>query len=225
MSRFRMTGCLTAAVMLTGCANLFNADFESGTPGEPPGANPPGPPVGDSISVDDDDIYVITGQGAISGNRSLSIREPVPSLDPGGNKIVFRTMAINDPDAPIYVTWRGLFAGSGGIVVNAGVLGKFFGQVTFDNGQILMFDSVVGSYDIGDAHTVILSLFPASQTYRFGIFGDASLAEGFAEDDMRPIDSTPIDEGFVEVGVTTSSRQNLVYIMDDVTVSYNEPGG
>jgi hypothetical protein len=216
---------VAAAVLLTGCANLFHADFESGIPGQPPIANPPGPPAGDRISNGPADLFFVSTEDAISGSQSLTIREVVPSLDPDSNQIVFRTAPINDADAPIYITWRGFFPAPGGISVNIGFLGKSFGNVTFENGQIRMFDTPVGNYDIGDSHTVIVSLFPASQTYRFAIFGDATLAQDFAQADMAPINGTPSNEGFVEVAPTASTAQNCVYVMDDVTVSYKEPKG
>ena len=214
-----------AALLLSGCGNLFHADFESDVTGQTPDTSPPGPPPGDSISNGPVELFFVTEDNAISGEKSLSIRESLPSLEPGANRTTFRTADISDPDAPIYITWRGHFpSDQGGVRINAGVLGQFFGNVTFENGQInLMFDTSVGSYQAGGTHTALLSLFPASQTFRFTLFGEADLDDEFAEAPLTPIDGEPSNEGFVELVPTASSAQNLVYIIDDVTISNNAP--
>ncbi|MEZ5778433.1 MAG: hypothetical protein R3E44_08730 [Paracoccaceae bacterium] len=212
-------------ILLSGCANLFRADFETDTPGQPPAASPPGPPAGDSISNGPAEVFFVSAEDAISGNQSLAIREPAANLDRGANTATFRTAEINDGDAPIYITWRGYFpSDQGGVRINAGILGQSFGNVTFENGQIfVMFDTPVGTYAAGDGHTVIISLFPASQTFRLAVVGEATLDEDFVEANMTPINGQPSNEAFVEFTPTASTALRRVYVLDDATISYSEP--
>ncbi len=212
------------SLLLSGCGNLLHADFESGAEGQSPVTPPPGPPAGDSITAGDADIFFVSTLDAIAGTRSLTVREAEPSLRPTGTTTIFRTAPIGNPDAPIYYSWQGFFpTDDGGMVINCGLLGQFFGNLTFDNGQIRLFDTVVGSYDAGQSHTVIVSLFPASRTYRVGIFGDTQLNGDFAEADLRQISGTAVNEGFLEITPTIDAAQDRIYVMDEVTASQTAP--
>lgn len=215
---------LGSAFTLSACSNIFHADFESGTPGQSPLSDPPGPPVGDSISVGSDEFFFVGTADAVVGDLSLNFRERPPATDVPGDHIIFRTSPINDDTAPIYIRWQGQILDTGGMIIDSGVLGDYFGRVVFDNGEILMFDTPVGSYSIGDSHTVLISLFPESMVYRLAMFGDTSLDGSFAEADLRELEGTPQNEGFVDVSVTASPDQNRFYVMDELTVSLRDLG-
>ena len=215
---------LCAALLPTSCSTIFHTDFESGTPGQSPLSNPPGPPAGDSISVGSEEFFFVSAEDAIAGDLSLSIRERPPATETSGDHIIFRTSPISDETAPIYITWQGQILDDGGMIVDSGVVGRYFGRVVFNNGQISMFDTPVGSYSIGDRHTVLISMFPDHMVYRLTVFGDASLEAPFAEANLRDLDGTPDNEGFVDVSVSASADQNRFYVMDDVTVSLRDPG-
>lgn len=218
-----MRHTLLASLFLAGCSNIFFTDFESGPTNQAPLSTPPGPPVGDSISNGPEEAFFVTASSPLADAQSLAIRAPEPSTDDTQFTTTFRSIDLTDTDQPVYVTWRAAFPESGPLSVNVGILGEAFGNVTFDNGTIRLFDDVVGGYGFGGTHTILVSIFPDFGIYRMTISGIQLPEPGFVEGELRPLDGDDTPHAFLEVTVGTAAGQPFVHVMDNVTISRQPP--
>lgn len=212
-----------AATALTGCGNLFDAGFESDTPGQPPALSPAGLPAGDSIASGPAENFIVTSKMGIIGQQAYAFVEPAPGIDDTQFQTVMRSAPIDDLSKPVYLSWRGIFGSGGGVKMIAGYQGKPFVEFAFDSGMVMLGDDVVGSYLPGDHHTVLVSLFPATGTYRLGVFGDVNFDQEFFEGQAISKDQIDEPQVFAEFSITRSPDENLIYVIDDVKMSYDAP--
>ena len=212
-----------AGLFLAGCSNIFFTDFEGGPVGQSPLSPPPGPPAGDSISNGPDDAFFVTASAPLADAQSLAIRAPEPSLDDTQFTTTFRSIDLTETSAPVYFSWRAAFPESGPLSVNAGIVGESFGNITFDNGTIRLFDDAVGGYGFGGTHTILVSVFPEFGIYRMTISGIQLPEPGFVEGELRPLEGAGTPHAFLEVTVGKAAGQPIVHVMDNVTISRMSP--
>ncbi len=212
-----------AATALSGCNNLFDAGFESDTPGLPPALTPAGLPNGDSIAPGPAGSFFVTSKMGIIGQKAYAFVEPQADTGDTSLRTVMRSAPVDDLSKPVYLSWRGIFGSGGGVRIRAGYQGKPFVEFGFDNGMIMLGDDVVGAYLPGDHHTVLVSLFPTTNTYRVRVMGDVTIDQEFFEGAASSQTQITAPQVLAEFSITRSPDKNLVYVIDDVTMSHDAP--
>lgn len=139
-----------------GAQALFNADFNADTPGLPPNPNPPGPPSGDFITLDDvqggDSILV---QGPAGGFINNSVRINHPQGFGNGPALVAHPpnpppVALND--GFFVVSWRSFSEQAGAQPARASVLspgGAAAFTVRYESNGAITFQDATGSVNTG----------------------------------------------------------------------------
>lgn len=162
--------------LLAGCSPLFNADFENDTAFQQPDLTPPGPPAGDEIVLDGDSgaVFEVT-PNALDGTGSLRI-EAAPNTMARARMHADGT---GNPDRPIVISFTGrLIAGSHG-EINISTGGPFFAvQVTLEGGSITANGLPVGTYVEGGQHNMVLTMFPATDTFSLVFTGQVIVGNG-----------------------------------------------
>jgi hypothetical protein len=154
---------LTLAVA-GGCTTKFAADFEADTAGALPLEMPAGPP--------DDRIYILPSAGSVTvsnssplaGTKSLRFRGPVSGSSWATALMYAETL--NNPDQRVYGSFAGRMDGGGSLRLFF-FTGHFSTMVTFilRDGQIIVNDEVIGDYEEGERHTVLMNANPADDSY------------------------------------------------------------
>ncbi len=207
--------------LLSGCSNIFFADFESDTVGENPQTPPPGLPLGDAIDVNDgealgglSDVYV-TNLSTLDGARSLRIDGPTGGLTP---VVIFIPTDRPDASKPLTFDYSGRFLEDGTIrLCVSGLNGLCSFLVRLMDGDVVVNDVVVGSYEPLGTHRVIFTLFPALDRYSFAMLGDANVPENLAGDlphaSNIPDEDLNLSVRFEDAGLSDS------YLMDNIRIS------
>jgi hypothetical protein len=154
---------------LAGCTPLFNADFEEDVPFQEPDLTPPGAPAGDEIVLQgaDNAVYEVTPNG-LDGNGSLRM-EAAPNSDA---RVRMVANGIGNPETAIVMTYNGRLIERSHAEVNIGTGGSQWAvQITLINGSIIVNGMPTGSYVEGGEHTMVLSLFPNTDTFTLGFTG------------------------------------------------------
>lgn len=224
MTFLHLRGALIASTLfLSACGDLFNAGFEGDTPGLPPASSPQGSPVGDSITTGPSESFFVTSSQGIVGEKSYAFVEPIPALGSRSARTVMRSAPVGDMTKPVYVTWRGKFGTGGGLNTIVGYMGKPYVSLEFMDGDIYVEGEVVGSYVPGDNHTVVVSLFPESETFQVAITGDASFVRNVVEGPARAKGKVPENQVITDFVITRSENPRLVYVLDDARMSHDAP--
>ena len=213
---------LASTVLLASCGHLFHANFEGDLPGKAPSPRPEGFPDGDLITIGPEESFFVTSDMGIVGEKSFAFVEPKVSgkLPP---RTVMRSALIEDMQKPVHMSWRGIFGTSGSIKMKLGFAGQTYADLHFDHGTIFVDGKRSGVYKPGDIHSVVVSLYPASQSYEVTIQGDAHTnAKSFSGNAISKDEPTR-PEAFAEFNVTSSNAETLVYIIDDVIMSHRAP--
>jgi hypothetical protein len=202
-------------VALVGCTSLFNADFEDDTPFQPPNLSPPGPPPGDEIELDGGlgAVFEVT-PNALEGEGSLRIEAAPQNMA----RVLMRADGTGDPDRPIVVSFTGrLIAGSHG-EINISTGGPFFAvQITLQDGEITANGLPVGTYFEGGQHNMVLTLFPASDTFALVFTGQVIVGDGITGPLADP-DAFPGDP-YVMLVEVLPTPDGGTYIVDNIRIS------
>ncbi len=162
--------------LLTGCSTLFFADFENDTAFQPPDLTPPGPPAGDEIVLDGGPgaVFEVT-PNALDGERSFRIAAAPNNMA----RVRMRADGTGNPERPIVVSFTGrLIAGSHG-EINIATGGPYFAvQITLQGGSITANDLPVGTYVEGGQHNMVLTMFPATDTFNLVFTGQVLVGDG-----------------------------------------------
>ncbi len=201
--------------VLVGCAPLFDADFENDTPFEQPNLNPPGSPLGDEIELDGgaNSVFEVT-PNALDGAGSFRI-EAAPNTMARAR---MHADGIGDPERPIFVSFTGrLFADSHG-EINISTGGSFFAvQITLVDGSITANGMPVGTYVEGGQHNMLLTMFPASDTFSLVFTGQVIVGDGITGPLADP-DAFPGDAYFMAIEILPTPDGGT-YIVDNLHIS------
>jgi hypothetical protein len=211
-----MRPALAAGLMvLAGCTPLFNADFDNDAAFEPPDLSPPGPPPGDEIVLEGDDgsDFEVT-PNALDGAGSLRIEASPMTMA----RARMLADGIGDPERPIVVSLTGrLLAGSRG-EINISTGGPLFAvHMMLVGGSITANDLPVGSYVEGGQHSMVLTMFPATDTFDLIFTGQVIVGDGITGAPLADPGAVPGDSYAIVVEV--SPPEGGVYIVDNLRIS------
>ena len=208
----RTASILTALAFVAGCTPIFDADFEGDANFQPPNLNPPGPPVGDTITLQSGAGSEIIVVPDLVGDHALRI-------EAGSNGIaraILNAVEPTDLDRPIIVGMTQRVTPGSRAEINVSTGGPLFAvQITLEDGTITINGQDNGSYVEGGVHQFVLTMFPNTDTFTLAFSGQVLFGDAFVGDLNGPADFPSND---ISVVVEADAGGSVI-IIDEARIS------
>lgn len=212
----RYASLLLVLIGQVACTPLFVSDFEADTVGSGPLYDVPGNPAGDTVTGNvGSGSIVVHAYEPIEGTQSLKLFGPV--LDGEGPVVLFNAAPNLNQTRPTYIIWQGMLFNDTAVDTDVLAYDETLLRIRFDNGSIYVNSVRQGSYTPNTIHTVLVGLFPTTDTYSIAMSGGAEIGgslQGYLENPSEfPHPHISLMVNLLEGGYSD------YYTVDTVTIS------